>query len=278
MDKEILSGHIGFQNRTKENAKLLIYNRVPKSGSSMLMGKIKEQRSKTNRFEFKQNAGFWKRANSVTDEKNIVDGWKKSRQLNTYMIWEKHMYFIDVESYDPNFQVNWMNQVRDPIERYISQFYYLRSKHRLGKNKEVPEFVWKRNLNDCLTNDEPNCTLDPEYLTEQQYTYFCGSAQECRTIGNRDGLQRAKYNAEKYYSVIGVLEELELSFKVMELYLPNYFQNFTQLGARSDQTNHKAELDLTNLKKVEKWFETDIEFYQFTKQRLHSQAKNNGLL
>ena len=141
-----------------------------------------------------------------------------------------------------------------------------------------PESVIKRDLNECLTLDEPNCTLDPNYLTEFQYTFFCGSAQECRTIGNRDGLQKAKFNAEKYYSVIGVLEELELSMKVMESYLPYYFQNITQSGAESKPSNHRTKLDLVNLNKVEKWLEGDIEFYQFAVQRLHNQAKKNGLL
>jgi hypothetical protein len=62
--------------------------------------------------------------------------------------------------------------------------------------------------------------MSPEYLTEQQLTYFCGSAPECRQLGNLQALNMAKYNAEKYYSVIGLNENFDLSFALMELYLP----------------------------------------------------------
>ena len=89
-------------------------------------------------------------------------------------------------------------------------------------------------LDYCLTNNDPGCTLDPAYLTEQQLTYFCGSAPECRTIGYKNALQKAKYNAEKYYTIVMVLEHLKTSLDLLEMYLPKYFQNISSLHRGSE--------------------------------------------
>ena len=227
-------------------------------------------------FLFKQNVSYQK-ANTVQMEKQFVS---KCNQIDN-IIWEKHMYFIDIETYDSNLKVNWINQVRDPIERFISRYYYHRRvpKRFVNVKNLPPNQLLNQDLNECLTLNEPNCTLDPEYLTEMQLTYFCGSAPECRTLGNKNALQKAKYNAEKYYSVIGVLEELQLSMKLMELYLPKYFQNFANLTETSHKSKepHKNQLDPDNLRKLENWLNIDIEFYTFVVQRLHNQAKINKL-
>ena len=59
-------------------------------------------------------------------------------------------------------------------------------------------------------------------MIEQQLTYFCGSAPECRQIGNEKALKLAKYNAEMYYSVIGVTEHMRISLAIFEEYFPRY--------------------------------------------------------
>ena len=46
---ENLTEPIGFQNRTKDNATLLIYNRVAKCGSTTMMTKIGAQSKRTNK-------------------------------------------------------------------------------------------------------------------------------------------------------------------------------------------------------------------------------------
>ena len=134
VDEQILDGKIGVLNRTKADAKLLIYNRVPKVGSTMLLNEIsKKQKTMSNQFEIIRNNQFWDSVNSVANEKSIIQAWKKYQ--DDFAIWEKHMYFIDVESYDPNFHVNWINQVRDPVERFISNYYYLRGEKRWVKHQ-----------------------------------------------------------------------------------------------------------------------------------------------
>ena len=43
-------------------------------------------------------------------------------------------------------------------------------------------------------------------------------------IGNVEALQAAKYNLEKHYAVVGVLEELNKTLTVLEHYVPRFFK------------------------------------------------------
>ena len=77
-----------------------------------------------------------------------------------------------------------------------------------------------KDLSECILSRDPECQLNRTFLTEQQLTYFCGSAPECMQLGNEDALN--KYNAERFYSVIGITERVDVTFMVLQSYLPRY--------------------------------------------------------
>ena len=118
--------------------------------------------------------------------------------------------------------------------------------------------------------------------------------------------QLAKFNVENHYAVVGVLEELTLSLKVFENYLPHMFFNITRLyqeGAKdpsifsrpfksahvSNQTefyvnkNQIYEGSLVTPKvrshlQKSPVFVLEYEFYEFVKQKLHVQAMDLKLM
>ena len=55
-------------------------------------------------------------------------------------------------------------------------------------------------------------------------TYYCGSAPICKNTGNYDVLQRAKYNVEAYYTLVGMANDLKRSFELLEVLLPAFFK------------------------------------------------------
>ena len=57
-----------------------------------------------------------------------------------------------------------------------------------------------------------------------QMTYYCGSAPICKNTGNYDVLQRAKYNVEAYYTLVGMANDLKRSFELLEVLLPAFFK------------------------------------------------------
>lgn len=42
-------------------------------------------------------------------------------------------------------------------------------------------------------------------------------------------MQKAKRNVEKHYSVVGVLEEMDVTLKVLENYIPRFFTGASQV-------------------------------------------------
>ena len=54
--------------------------------------------------------------------------------------------------------------------------------------------------------------------------YFCGMDPECPTHNSRWALNRAIENVEKHFPVVGVLEDLDLTLKLMQKALPMFFK------------------------------------------------------
>ena len=189
--------------------------------------------------------------------------------------------------YDLEFVVNWINIARDPIERFISDFYYNRQKERWQETSEKPSTKWfEKDLSECILQQDPECNFSSQYFQEQQLTYFCGSAPECRQFGSQKALNVAKSNAELYYSVIGITEHLRISFAVFEKFLPKYFTGLLRLYGQQQFLNQANDRVTTNKKPIlpearailEKNLSKDMEFYDFLLQRLFNQANKCGIL
>ena len=103
----------------------MIYNRVPKTGSSTVQNLLALQSDIYN-FTYYPSDSYWDRVNSVKNEIEMIKFWKSYPATSEALFYDQHIYFIDVETYDKEFEVNWINIVRDPIERFISEFYYNR--------------------------------------------------------------------------------------------------------------------------------------------------------
>ena len=88
-------------------------------------------------------------------------------------------------------------------------------------------------------------------------------------------------NAEKEYSVITILEHLEVSLTALENYLPKFFQNTTQTYKSILNTNTFSKMTNKNpLSKPVKnstreilmknpVFELEYDFYYFVTRRIH---------
>ena len=59
--------------------------------------------------------------------------------------------------------------------------------------------------------------------------YFCGQDAKCSVIKNEWALENAKANIEKWYPVIGTLEDLETTFFVLENKLPRFFKGISRI-------------------------------------------------
>lgn len=272
-------------NRSKEQP--FIYNRVPKCASSTVTNVIAVLSHFLN-YTYTSSNIFWSSAKSESEERKFA---AKMAQHPAPWGLDKHVYFIDTSRYIKNFEVNWINIIRNPVDRYVSSFYYLRSLHRWSRSQQHrPDQAWfNKDLSECILNKDPECKMGTDHLIEQQLTYFCGSAIECRQVGNGDAVRVAMYNAERYYSVIGVTEHLQVSLAVLEGYLPRYFKGalwaYYRLqqsdNGKANETPNKKELTAAAKKELKKRLVNDIDFYEFAYQRLQQQVrrlqKNNKM-
>ena len=106
---------------------------------------------------------------------------------------------------------------------------------------------------------------------------------ECRVFGSKDAMKEAKKNVEKYYAVVGVLEELEKSILVLEKFTPKYLDKaslvYREMIKTRDADKHSLNKNIYKPKSIPKHltrnllqnFTLEMEFYTFCKARLHKQ-------
>lgn len=110
---------------------------------------------------------------------------------------------------------------------------------------------------------------------------FCGHEPICRKFNNLQALQIAKANVEKYFPVVGITDNINMTLMVAEQLMPQYFQGAFKMYHQSPdiayyQMRNAYKLPVSDvvLAKVSANFTNEIEFYQFCKQRLTAQYKH----
>ena len=115
-----------------------------------------------------------------------------------------------------------------------------------------------------------------------QISFFCGMNPLCDEFGSQKALEMAKSNVERYYAVVGVLEKWNDTLKVLENYLPRFFTNARKVYKEMmhDQPTNKNKWKIKAAKEIKDMvqgnFTTEIEFYNFCKQRLYRQMLTIG--
>lgn len=150
----------------------------------------------------------------------------------------------------------YVNLVRDPVERVISWYYYVRAPWYYVERKlafpdiPLPDPKWLKKVfltfieackhaNMRMLQDFEHCVLSGDrecrYLKgetregigdhRRQSMFFCGHHEACTPFNTRGALERAKRAVEEEYSVVGILEDLNTTLTVFENYVPKFFKN-----------------------------------------------------
>ncbi|XP_071841924.1 uronyl 2-sulfotransferase-like isoform X2 [Apostichopus japonicus] len=179
---------------------LLIYNNVPKCGSRSLAHTIKDM------FQYR-------RINDVNvskmDKRNISVLKKAFTTVEAPAYISGHMPFIALQRSD----VAYINLVRDPIDRFLSLYYFAINGDKNGvkpvgteinvQNKTIDEYV-----------------MSGGKVDTHIYYYFIEDTKENRNLKIEDAIQQSKQNIEKYYTLVGITEEMLNTMKLLEKLFP----------------------------------------------------------
>jgi len=287
-DEKVLYGELDameLNNTRKAKKDILFFNRVPKVGSQTTMELLKSLSIK-NHFHYHKD-----RTQKVETIKLTMS---EERQLSLLVdkfsppsVYVKHVCFSNFSKFHLDMPI-YVNMVRDPVERVISWYYYVRApwyfveRKRAFPDLPLPNPNWlRKDYDTCVRRGDTECRYrdgderdDFGQLTE----FFCGQEDDCTGFNTEIAMRKAKENVEKHYAVVGVLEELNKTLTVLEHYVPRFFKgakdvywNEVQIFSRINRNIYKPPVAEATKDIVRKNFTRELEFFDFCKQRLHKQ-------
>ncbi|XP_061744743.1 heparan sulfate 2-O-sulfotransferase 1-like [Nerophis ophidion] len=265
---------------------VVIYNRVPKTASTSFTNIAYDLCAK-NRFHVLHiNTTKNNPVMSLQDQVRFVHNVSSWREMKPGF-YHGHVAYIDFPKHGVKGQPFYINVVRDPIERLVSYYYFLRfgDDYRPGLRRRKQGD--KKTFDECVASGGSDCAPEKLWL---QIPFFCGHHSECWNVGSRWALEQAKYNLVERYLLVGVTEELEDFIMILEATLPRFFKGASALY----KTGNKSHLRKTTEKKPpakettaklqqSKVWKLENEFYEFALEhfqfvRAHAVREKDGEL
>ncbi|XP_059474018.1 heparan sulfate 2-O-sulfotransferase pipe-like [Neocloeon triangulifer] len=269
-------------NRTPNHPLMLIYNRIPRSGGTTLKSLLTEL-GHIRGFIHRSSKELDYRQLTYEEEKMFVHDLMSEKKLFFFPFsFDRTIYYINFTRFRV-YRPAYINFLRDPAARAASLFYSQQMSNQLLADPDS-RVMLKDSVQDvfgeCVLHGLPECKFQDGQSYETAVAYFCGSDPECLILNSRAALQRAKRVLETEYSVVGILELMKESLKVMEAYVPKYLTGILALYKHQDVTEKvkkslpHPEPSLRALKVLKRQFRSDYELYEFALQRLMLQLKS----
>jgi len=192
-----------------------------------------------------------------------------------HYIFVAHFYFrswINVP-----YTYTYINQVRDPVKRVISHFYYMhRSKKRPRRRIREMRRSGHSNetLEECLRLQRKGC--ERNIMTR----FFCGKHSYCKS-GNAKALRRAQINISQHYASVGLLEHLHIYLQILHKIIPSFVPitaSQSVFKAKVNPSYNSTEVSEKTLDYIRKLNSADVKLYKFLQRRFWKQAKACGVL
>jgi len=278
-----------LNNTRKAKKDVLFFNRVPKVGSQTIMELLKALSLK-NKFAYHKD-----RTQKVETIKLTYNEEKWLANLVNFFeppsVYIKHVCFVNFTQFENVDMPIYVNLVRDPVERVISWYYYVRAPWYFVERKRafpelpLPNPNWlRKDFDTCVRTFNQECQYVPGRRHDgfgdhrRQTMFFCGHKEDCTGFNTEIAMKKAMENVEKHYAVVGILSELNKTLTVLEHYVPRFFKGALEtywkeqhMFSKINRNIYKPPVAESTKELVRKNFTREIEFFEFCKQRLHKQ-------
>ncbi|XP_066996205.2 heparan sulfate 2-O-sulfotransferase pipe [Anabrus simplex] len=264
---------------------VLFFNHVPKAGGEMLVLLLQWLQGLNGFRHVRLRGGAHRRLSRADQEELVEEVVSTIKKEAVPITFDRHVYFINFTQFDRQSPM-YINLVRDPVIKASSRFYYM----RVTPNPRNPDIKAapvhhtihssSRTFSECVLSGDPECTFVTGKPYDLSIPYFCGQEEWCMLLNNERALEKAKANVDRYFPVVGVLEELNATLYVLERRLPYFFRGiqkiyFEELSEPHMNRNNKH---LHNIPKevrsrLEETLKTEYEFYTWIRARLLLQLK-----
>ncbi|XP_069691141.1 uronyl 2-sulfotransferase-like [Periplaneta americana] len=271
------------QSVTELSDHVLFFNRVPKSGSEMLVLLMQWLQGRNGFRHIRLPGGNARKLNRTQQEELVEEVTQKVRDEAVPVTFDRHVYFLNFSQFDRQ-SPTYINLVRDPIEKAASRFYYARVT-RNPRNPDLhkvptikPRKFSTNNFDQCVQLQHPECIFKSGKIYDLTIPYFCGHYDWCSALNDQRALERAKANVERYFPVVGILEELNATLALLENKIPYFFRGiqtiyFEDLMEPHHNRNRKRPQHISRKTRqhLEKILDTEYDFYYWLRARLLQQ-------
>ncbi|XP_045511728.1 heparin sulfate O-sulfotransferase [Colias croceus] len=264
---------------------VVIYNRVPKTGSTSFVG-VAYDLCKKNHFKVLHiNITANMHVMSLSNQYKFAQNVTKWREIKP-ALYHGHMAFLNFDRLGTSSKPIFINLIRKPLDRLVSYYYFLRHGDNFRPHLVRKKHGDKMTFDECVEKGQPDCDPSNMWL---QVPFFCGHAAECWIPGNKWALDQAKHNLINHYLLVGVTEEMLDFISVLEAVLPRFFKGATEHYLSSNkshlrQTSSKIEPTQETLDKIRKsdiWkmenelYEFAYEHFKFVKRKVLFKEMNS---
>ena len=246
----------------------VLYNRVPKCGSSTLKSIVNQLRFRKGfvSIDSLEKDPYFGKMLMHQNVVQVAETKKLIQRLDNKTVFTEHSHFVNLD----NTAVAYINLIRDPIARVNSAYCYARDltkefgKHQKINNRSI-------SLGQCIQNSSIRHCVN-NYNLFITIKYFCGKNDKCRHNPNTDyAMNLAITNIDKFYLVVGVIEQFKKTLKVLEYLLPEYFAGavhvYEEQKKESRNVHNKCEAGLEPVQ------DKEDPIYQALKKHLYREYK-----
>ncbi|XP_063839011.1 heparin sulfate O-sulfotransferase [Ostrinia nubilalis] len=264
---------------------VVIYNRVPKTGSTSFVGVAydlcKKNHFKVLHINITANMHVMTLDNQYKFAQNVTK-WKDVKPA----LYHGHMAFLNFHRLGTSSKPLYINLIRKPLDRLVSYYYFLRNGDNFRPHLVRKKHGDKMTFDECVEQGQPDCDPNNMWL---QVPFFCGHSAQCWKPGSHWALQQAKQNLVNHYLVVGVTEEMLDFIMVLEAALPRMFRGATEHYLNSNkshlrQTSSKLQPSPETIEKIQQsniWkmenelYEFALEHFKFVKRRILLKEPNS---